>query len=158
MHHPTDRKAHTTAFVTPVMEHWLEREIVQWVHPRKELMRHRSRMSPRKHACIIRSEMELHDRAFAQDEIVNPLSYFSFQPVLHDWYNKGHGMCHYVYRMVHIKDYQLAERDYLYTLLTHRIIHITASVTPLVNTARDRSYDLRHFEHTLLSLCYVTSR
>ena len=32
MHHPTDRIAHTTAFVTPVMEHWLEREIAQWVH------------------------------------------------------------------------------------------------------------------------------
>ena len=23
---------HTTAFVTPVMDHWLEPEIVQWVH------------------------------------------------------------------------------------------------------------------------------
>ena len=30
MHHPTDRITHTTAFVTPVMEHWLEREIAQW--------------------------------------------------------------------------------------------------------------------------------
>ena len=29
MHHPTDRITHTTAFVTPVMEHWLEREIAQ---------------------------------------------------------------------------------------------------------------------------------
>ena len=27
MHHPTARIAHTTAFVTPVVEHWLEREI-----------------------------------------------------------------------------------------------------------------------------------
>ena len=27
MHHPSDRIAHTTDFVTPVMEHWLEREI-----------------------------------------------------------------------------------------------------------------------------------
>ena len=27
MHHPTDRIAHTTAFVAPVVEHWLEREI-----------------------------------------------------------------------------------------------------------------------------------
>ena len=27
MHHPTDRITHTTAFVTPVVEHWLEREI-----------------------------------------------------------------------------------------------------------------------------------
>ena len=26
MHHPTDRITHTTAFVTPVMEHWLEQE------------------------------------------------------------------------------------------------------------------------------------
>ena len=30
MHHPTDRIAHTKAFVTPVVEHWLEREIAQW--------------------------------------------------------------------------------------------------------------------------------
>ena len=28
MHHPTDRIIHTTAFVTPVEEHWLEREII----------------------------------------------------------------------------------------------------------------------------------
>ena len=36
MHHPTDRIAHTTAFVTPVVEHWLEREIAPWVHPMKD--------------------------------------------------------------------------------------------------------------------------
>ena len=36
MHHPTNRIAHTTAFVTPVVEHWLEREIAQWVHPTKD--------------------------------------------------------------------------------------------------------------------------
>ena len=29
MHHPTDRITHTMAFVTPVVEHWLEREIAQ---------------------------------------------------------------------------------------------------------------------------------
>ena len=32
----TDMIAHTTAFVTPVVEHWLEREIAQWVHPMKD--------------------------------------------------------------------------------------------------------------------------
>ena len=32
MHHPTDRITHTTAFVTQVVEHWLEREIAQWGH------------------------------------------------------------------------------------------------------------------------------
>ena len=26
------RITHITAFVTPVVEHWLEREIAQWVH------------------------------------------------------------------------------------------------------------------------------
>ena len=35
---------------------------------------------------------------------VEPLSYFSFQPVLHDWYNKGRGMCYPVCGMVHIKE------------------------------------------------------
>ena len=34
MHHPIDKIAHTTAFVTPVVEHWLERETAQWVHHR----------------------------------------------------------------------------------------------------------------------------
>ena len=33
---PTYRIAHTTAFVTPVVEHWLEREIAQWVNPMKD--------------------------------------------------------------------------------------------------------------------------
>ena len=32
MHHPTDMMPHPTAFVTPVVEHWLEPEIAQWVH------------------------------------------------------------------------------------------------------------------------------
>ena len=36
MHHLTDRIAHTTAFVIPVMEHWLEQETAQWVLPMKD--------------------------------------------------------------------------------------------------------------------------
>ena len=35
---------------------------------------------------------------------VDPLSYFSFQPVLHDWCNKGRGMCYPVCGIVHIKE------------------------------------------------------
>ena len=35
---------------------------------------------------------------------VDPLSYFSFQPVLHDWCNKGCGMYYPVCGMVHIKE------------------------------------------------------
>ena len=30
MHHPTDMVSHNTAFVTPIVKHWLEREIDQW--------------------------------------------------------------------------------------------------------------------------------
>ena len=35
---------------------------------------------------------------------VDPLSYFSFPPVLHDWCNKGRSMCYPVCGMVHIKE------------------------------------------------------
>ena len=35
---------------------------------------------------------------------VDPLSYFSFQPVLHDWCSKGRGMCYPVCGMVHTKE------------------------------------------------------
>ena len=37
MHHLTDMIVHTTAFVTPVVDHWLEREIASWVHPMKDI-------------------------------------------------------------------------------------------------------------------------
>ena len=32
MHNSIDRIEHTMAFVTPVVEHWVEREIAQWIH------------------------------------------------------------------------------------------------------------------------------
>ena len=36
--------------------------------------------------------------------MVDPLNYFSFQPVLHEWCNKGRGMRCPVCGMVYIKD------------------------------------------------------
>ena len=33
-----------------------------------------------------------------------PIELFSFQPVLHDWFNKGCGMCYPVCGMMHIKE------------------------------------------------------
>ena len=35
---------------------------------------------------------------------MDPLSYFSFQPLLHDWCKKGCGMCYPVCGVVHIKE------------------------------------------------------
>ena len=44
MHHPTDRITHTTAFVTPVVEHWLERyNNVRLIRVRAEMTVRRSR-------------------------------------------------------------------------------------------------------------------
>ena len=39
MHHPKDRITYTMAFVTPVVEHWLERDIAQWVHHERSIRR-----------------------------------------------------------------------------------------------------------------------
>ena len=46
MHHPTDRITHTTAFVTPVVEHWLERESMER-ESEKERKRDRDRQTSR---------------------------------------------------------------------------------------------------------------
>ena len=43
MHHPTDRITHTTAVVTPVVGHWLEREstvIEYWKHCLSDKTKH----------------------------------------------------------------------------------------------------------------------
>ena len=50
-------------------------------------------------------QMYISDVGMIQDNVIlTTLSYFSFQPVLHDWCNKGRGMCYPVCGMVHIKE------------------------------------------------------
>ena len=39
VHHPIDRIAHTMACVTPVVEHWMEGEIAEWVHHEESIRR-----------------------------------------------------------------------------------------------------------------------
>ena len=57
MHHPTDRIAHTTAFVTPVVEHWLEREIAQWIRPMRDRSddpsHHKRTLLPRSYISLL---------------------------------------------------------------------------------------------------------
>ena len=36
--------------------------------------------------------------------VVDPLTYFSFKQVPHDWFNKGRGMCYPLCGMVHLKE------------------------------------------------------
>ena len=45
MHHPIDRIAQTTAFVTSIVEHWLEQEIAQWVRHERLIRRQIGTMS-----------------------------------------------------------------------------------------------------------------
>ena len=48
--------------------------------------------------------MKLHNGSSNQSFMVDTLRYFSFQPVLHDWYNKGCGMCCPVCGIMHLKE------------------------------------------------------
>ena len=65
---------------------------------------------------------------------VDPLIYFSFQPVLQDWCNKGCGMCYPVCGMVHIKENlllidksSLCGGSYLSGPLPYVLRHITVN-------------------------------
>ena len=66
---------------------------------------------PSPHSCLIGARCSSAVRAFAYGAMgrridpswVDPSSYFSFQPVFHDWCNKDRGMCYPVCGMVHIK-------------------------------------------------------
>ena len=53
---------------------------------------------------------------------VDPLSYFSFQPVLHNWCNKGGGMCYPVCGMMHIKEPLLLMWRQRVSFLTIRMV------------------------------------
>ena len=44
------------------------------------------------------------DGSLGRPFMVDPLSYFSFHPLFHDWYNKGRGVCYPVCGMVHMKE------------------------------------------------------
>ena len=68
MHHPTDRITHTTAFVTPVVEHWLEREIAQWVHTMEDRSddpsHHERTLLPRSYISLLGKDKKTKDSVF----------------------------------------------------------------------------------------------
>ena len=53
---------------------------------------------------VIEGQTDLHIISRQRCKSVDPLSYFSFQPVLHDWCNKGRGVCYPACEMMHIKE------------------------------------------------------
>ena len=122
-----DRVAHTTAFVTPVVENRLEQEIAQWVHQEGSI--HEWMLFPRLREIQIYLRNHSHDIWMQYTGIHNIpgllllvdlvywsvvgsillsgssccLGYFPFQPVVHNWFIKGRGMYCSVYGKVHIK-------------------------------------------------------
>ena len=74
------------------------------------------REAPSQFAYLVRSWCDgSSDRSF----MVYPLSYFLFQPVLHDWCTKGRGMCYPVCGMGAYKRTLAANRK--------RVAHVTAA-------------------------------
>ena len=63
MHHPTDKIPHTTVFVTPIVEHWLEREIGSTMNDRSDDPSHHERtLLPRSYISL--PEKEGNDKLF----------------------------------------------------------------------------------------------
>ena len=96
MHHPTDRITHTTAFVTPVVDHWLQfiQHFVQRINYVKLFVNTDARCS-----SVV--------RAFARGAMgrrIDPSWWIHRAASTSSQYNKGRGMYYHVCGMVHIKD------------------------------------------------------
>ena len=126
MHHPIDRIAHTTAFVTPVVEHWLEREIVQWVDSTKD-----------------RSD----DRSHHEWTLL-PQSYISL--VLDGMRNSSMGP---PWRIDPTTDRTMSERSY--HRATSRSCWMEREIAQWIHSMKDRSDDRSCHEWTLLPRSYI---
>ena len=129
MHHAIDRIVHTTTYVTPVVEHWLKREIAQWVCNEGLIRRPITPWAnalttellgllnlyprPIQFGHFQRKERILH--SYPLEMIYLTMS--GFQNVSDErkrvkyvwkqeepWCNKGRGMCYPVCGMMHIKE------------------------------------------------------
>ena len=64
--HRQDSTYHARPFVTPVVEHWQEREIAQWVHPMKDRSddpsHHERTLLPRSYISLLTIQISTCDR------------------------------------------------------------------------------------------------
>ena len=76
-----DRIAHTTAFVTPVVEHWMERDIAQWVHSMKDRSddpsHHERTLLPRSYLALLYMYIFLLRRCIKSILPLTPSPFFS---------------------------------------------------------------------------------
>ena len=79
MHHPTDRITHTMAFVTPVVEHWLEREIAQWVPPMllcngPSVLSHLATRTDATDACFVLCTNKIYTYVLTKSYLIFPIT------------------------------------------------------------------------------------
>ena len=72
----------------------------EWVCPKLNVYGHVNKVSLALASVVRAFPHGSSDRSF----VVDPFSYFLFQPVIYDWFNQGFGMCYPVCGMVHIKE------------------------------------------------------
>ena len=110
-----------TAFVTPIAVHWLERKIVQCVHHEGWIW------WPIAPWALLQSYISLWTHISKTITHTHHPTHpnFTFQPVLHNWCNKGCGMCYPVCGMMHIKEPLLLIRKNIITILINPTVHTT---------------------------------
>ena len=89
--------------------HWLEKNINQRIYllyrnvcqPKTKQTKHRQINMKR---LSIEYGINASSKTASLKCVLKCLQMHSFQPVLHDWCNKGRGMCYHVCGMVHIKE------------------------------------------------------
>ena len=100
MHHPTDRITYTMAFVTTVVEHWLEQEIAQWVHPMKDRsddpLQHERTLLPQSYILLpclkqLRNIYHINERGRKEGNVLfnDTLNTFYFMVIWCRTYGKG---------------------------------------------------------------------
>ena len=93
---PSHRQAST--FVTPVVEHWLERAITQWIHHEESIRRPIVSWAKSYHEATSRSHINYIMGYVLHWDVSIPQLF-----LIHNWCNKGCGM-YPVSGMMHIKE------------------------------------------------------
>ena len=178
MHHPTDRIAHTTAFVTPVVEHWLEREIAQWVHLMKDRSddpsHHERTLLPRSYISLpskkrYRSRISNHWATIPACSVVPPIYSSRKHTVtyhfsdLQDVYS-GNRQIHTKCQLQYLHPPQISTRGKCHCVIIHQTTKATEYTgwmskylhkSPLSHICTNHS--LRHIHSVYISRCTSNS-
>ena len=140
MHHPTDRITHTTAFVTPVVEHWLEWEIAHWVHSMKDRSddpsHHEQTLLPRSYISLLLLTWQHIHLFIKKTTTVTNLFEYNFEkynPIKNNLItrNNNAGVCMCAYRDTHTFPLDKKNKKTLDGYFKHFITQILFPPPPL---------------------------